>query len=111
MSFKLTPPLVYDRHSGNGRSITQRAESASQHVLRQVLDIVDVFLQTAAVMETDQRFLQPICSFSTGNTPAAALVLVELHDPQRELHHAGLIVDHDHTAGAKGLSSFAEGVE
>src|SRR5262249_59155864 len=38
--FELVAPLVHDRHCWDCGRVTQRTECSSQHVLRQVLDIV-----------------------------------------------------------------------
>src|SRR5271165_1080705 len=84
-----------DRHRGR---IAQWAERAPEHVLRQVLQVVDIFRHTAAGMEARQRLLHPVGALAAGNTPAATLVLIKLGDPQRELDNAHLIVEHDYTA-------------
>src|SRR6185312_6477548 len=108
MRFEFAPPLIDNGHGRNRSSIAQRAESAAQHVLCQILDVVNVLAQTAAVVEPDQRLLEPVCSFTTGDAPTAAFMLVELHHPQRELDHAGRVVqDHD-AAGAKKFTALAE---
>src|SRR5215469_9284116 len=73
---KLRAELLYKSKRGHRRRIAQRAERAAQHVLGQVLNVVDVFLVAAAGVKTHQRFLQPIRSLATRNTPPAALVLV-----------------------------------
>src|SRR5262249_21303023 len=48
---------------------------------------------------------------AAGDAPATALVLIELHDAERELDHAGLIVEDDHAAGAQELAALGEGIE
>src|SRR5579864_2210798 len=79
MHFKLITPLINNRHRRNGCGVTQRAESAAKHVLRQILDVVDVLAQAAAVVEARKRLLEPVCTLTAGNTPTAAFMLVELH--------------------------------
>ena len=81
----------YERNRRHRRRIAQRTERPTQHVFRQVLNVVDVFLHAAAGMKTHQRLLQPVRALAAGNAPSAALVLVELHRPQRELHDALLV--------------------
>src|SRR5437867_9640303 len=78
MGLEFAPPFIDDGHRRDGRGVTQRAEGPAKHVLRQVLDVVDVLAQPAAVMETRERLLEPIRAFAAGNAPAAALMLVEL---------------------------------
>src|ERR1700693_163632 len=78
MIFEFLAKLLDDRDRGHGGGVTQRAECAAQHVLRKILDVVDVFLHPAAGMKARQRLLQPIGPFAAGNAPSAASVLVEL---------------------------------
>src|SRR6476469_4764857 len=92
MRFKFAAPLVHNGHGGDRRRIAQRTEGASQHVLGKIPDIVDVFFQSAAVVEAGEGFLEPVSAFTAGNTPAAAFMLVELHHAQRKFHHACLVV-------------------
>src|SRR5215472_5576441 len=111
VGFELVAPLVHNRYGWDCSRVTQRAKCSSQHVLRQVLDVVYVFFQTAAVVESRKRLLEPVCTFATGNAPAAALVLIELHDAQSKFHHARLIV-HDHYASrAQELAALAERIK
>src|ERR1041385_3679688 len=107
MRFKFAAPFIDNRHGRNSRSIAQRAESPAQHVLRQVLDVVDVLAQAAAVVEARERLLEPICSFTARDAPAAAFMLVELHHAQRKLDHASRVVQYDDAAGAKKFSALA----
>src|SRR5216684_6347603 len=111
MRFKFAAPFVYDRHRWDRRRIAQRTERPAQHVLGQVLDVVDVLLQPAAVVEARERLLQPVRAFAARNTPAATFVLVELHNAQGKFDHASLVVEHDHAAGAQELSALAEGIK
>src|SRR5258708_5365785 len=108
---EFAPPLVYDRHRRNRGRIAQWTERPTQHVLGQVLNVVDVLLQSAAIMEASESFLEPVSTFTAGNAPAATFVLVELHDSQGKFDHASLVVNHHNTAGAQELSALAEGIE
>src|SRR6267142_1752960 len=78
---ELASPLVHDRHRWDSGGVAQRAERAAQHVLREVLNVVDIFLQPRPGVEAGQRLLEPVRPFAAGDTPSAAFVLVELHDP------------------------------
>src|SRR5258708_39802941 len=95
---ELASPLVHDRYGGDGGGVAQWAESSPQHVLREVPDVVDVLLQSCSGVEAGQRLLEPVRPFAAWDAPSAAFVLVELHDAQREFHHAGLLVEHDDAA-------------
>src|SRR5689334_7413091 len=98
MRFKLTAPLVDDGHRRNGGSITQRAEGPAKHVLCQILNVVDVFAQTAAVVEAGKRLFEPVSAFTAGDAPAATFMLIELHHAQCKLDHTGLVVEYHDTA-------------
>ena len=111
MHFKLVAPLVHDRYRWDRGGITQRAKTSAQYALRQVLDIVDVLAQAAAVMEAGERLLEPVCAFTAGNAPAAAFMLVKLHHAQREFDHASIFVAYNDAAGAEEASCLSEGVE
>src|SRR6202008_2740640 len=55
--------------------------------------------------------LEPVRSFTAGNAPSAALVLIELDGPQRELDHADRLIDDDDAARAEHRPSFADLIE
>src|ERR1700683_5215512 len=84
MIFEFLAKLLDDRDRGHGGGVTQGAERTAQHVLRKILDVVDIFLHSAAGMKASQRLLQPIGPFAAGNAPSAALMLIELHDAKGE---------------------------
>src|ERR1700722_14517905 len=98
MIFKFLAELFHEGdHRHRGR-ITQRTECSSQHVFRQILHVVDVFLHAPTRMEPNQRFLQPVCSLAAGNAPSATFVLVKFHRAEREFHDALRVVDDHHAA-------------
>src|ERR1700677_2064426 len=86
--FKLLAKFVDERNGGHGRRVTQRAEGTAQHVLRQIANVVDVFGDSTAGMETGQRLLQPVRSFTTRDAPTAAFVLIKLDGSQSKLDNA-----------------------
>src|SRR5438045_1259725 len=103
---KFFSEFLYEGDRGHRRGVAQRTEGAAQHVLCEVLHVIDIFSDSAAVVETNQRLLQPVRAFAAGNAPSATLMLVELHGAQGEFHNALGIVDHYHTAGAQHGASF-----
>src|SRR5215831_4855846 len=111
MIFKLFSELLHERNHRHGGGIAERTERASQHVLRKVLHVVDVFLHAPSVVEADQGFLKPVGSFAARDAPTTALVLIELHRAQRKFHYAGALIENDYAAGAKHRSSLHYGVE
>ena len=111
MFFKFFSELLYKgdrRHRGR---IPQRTKCSPQHVLRQILHVVDVFHHAAAAMEARERLLQPVGTFAAGNAPSTAFVLVKLHRPQRELHNALRVIDYDNTTRAEHRSGLGDGIK
>src|ERR1700730_2231964 len=111
MIFKFLAELFYECDGWHGGGVAQWAKCPTEHVLRQVLHVVDVFLQAAAGVKTNQRFLQPVGTFATRDAPPAALMPVKLHGAQSELHNALLVIDYDNPARTKHGSSFHHGIE
>src|SRR5439155_7190775 len=67
--FEFLPEFLHDGNCRHRRCIAQGAKGTAQHVLREIKNIVDIFLQAAARMKSDQRFLEPIGAFAAGNAP------------------------------------------
>ncbi len=63
-----------------------------------------------AGMETVQHLAQPARAFAAGNAPAAGFVRVEMHDAPRQIHHAGVFVDHDEAARAQHRAGLGHGI-
>src|SRR5208337_908395 len=99
MIFKFFSELFHERHGGHRCRVSERTECLSQHVLSQVIDVVDVLLQPSTRMEARERLLQPVGAFTAGDAPAATFMLIKLDGAQRELHNAGRIIEHNHPAG------------
>src|SRR5581483_12076476 len=99
--FKFLPELFHERDRRHRCRISKRAEGSSEHVFRQVLDIIDVFLDAASGMESLQSLPQPVCPFAARDAPSAALMLIELHGSQGELHDASGLIQNYHAAGTE----------
>src|SRR5713101_10079443 len=84
--FEIVPKLLDDRDCRHRRRVAKRAESPSQHIFRQVANESDVAARPHAFMESDEQLPQPRRALTTGNTPSAALVRVEPHNPHRGFH-------------------------
>src|SRR5437868_2151436 len=97
--FKFFSELLHNRDGWHCCRIAKRAECPAQHVLRKVLDVVDVLAHATTTMKPRKRLLQPVRPFAARNAPAATLVLVEHHDPLRVLDHARGVIQYDHAAG------------
>src|SRR5882762_1770958 len=111
MIFKFFTELLHNRNRWHSSRVAERTESSAQHVFREILNVVDVFLHPAARMEAVERLLEPVRAFAARDAPATALVLVELHDVLREADHAGGVVDDDHTAGTQHGAGFRDAVK
>src|ERR1700730_4379679 len=101
MIFKLFSEFLHERHGGHCCRVSERTECLAQHVFGEIVHIIDVLRYTPARMETNQSFLQPVRAFAARDTPAAALVPVELHRAQRKLDDASIVVEHHYTSGTK----------
>src|SRR5437588_10427278 len=62
-------------------------------------------------MEADKGFLQPVRSFTTGDAPSAAFVLVELHRAKGEFYDALLVVNNYHAARTEHRSGLRDRIE
>src|SRR5208337_802894 len=101
MVFKCLAILLDVRNNRHRSRIAEWTERASEHVLGQILQVVDVFGHSAAGMEASQGLLHPVGALTTWNAPATALVLVELRHPQSKPDNAHVVVKYDDSAGAK----------
>src|SRR5664279_5322802 len=98
---KLFAKLFYKCDGRHSRGVAERAKGAAQHVFRQVLNVVNIFCFAKSGVKARERFLEPVSAFAARYAPAAALMLIKADGAQCEFHHAGLVVDHDNTAGAE----------
>src|SRR5271155_5874476 len=102
------PKLLDERNRRHRRGIAQRAERSPQHVLGEITNIVEVLIHATPDMYAANFLLNPVYAFATGDTPAAALMLVKLDRAQRKLNHTRLVVDHDDAGRAKHAARLAE---
>ena len=109
--FKLFAELLDEAERGHRRGVAERAEGAAHHVLGEVLDVVDVFLRAAAVVDAGERLLDPVRAFAAGDAPAAGFVLVEGDGAQGELDDGDGLVEHDDAARAEHGAGLAHLVE
>src|SRR6266852_6201113 len=110
MLLELVAPLLHDADGGQRGGIAERAERATKHILGEVADKVDIFGSPEAGMEAIEHLAQPGGPFAAGNTPAAGLVRVEMHDAPRHVHHAGVFVHDHHAAGPEHGAGFGDGI-
>src|SRR5271157_607532 len=111
MVFKFLPVFLNVRNDRHRGRIAQRAKRASQHVLRQVIHIVNILRDTTARVEARQCLFDPVGALTAWNTPATALVLVELDHPQRELDNAHLVIEDDDAPRAQHRSNLEHSIE
>src|SRR5271154_5899640 len=79
MILKLFSKLFHKSNCRHRRRIAQRAERPAQHVLRQVLHVVDVFFHPAAGVKTYERLFKPVSAFAAGKTPSTTFMPIKLH--------------------------------
>src|ERR1700722_6553774 len=75
--FKLFAELLDECDSGHGCCVTERTEGAAQHVFGEILNVVDVLLIPAAIVDAGKSFFDPIRALAAGNAPAAGFVLIK----------------------------------
>src|SRR5258707_3422665 len=75
--------------------VTERAEALAVDPVADVQQQVEVLLRGAPVLELAEDRRQPAGAFAARCALAARLVLVELREPDAELHDAAAIVQHD----------------
>src|SRR4051794_38055525 len=109
--FEFFAELLDHADYGHGSSVAERAEGAPQHVLAEVAQVIDVLHDATTGVKADERLLQPVGTFATGNAPATTLVLIELDGAEEELDDAGLVVEDDDAAGAEERAGLHQGVE
>src|ERR1700726_721697 len=80
MLFEFVSPFLHDTDCRHGGGVSQRAKRFAEHVFRQFANHRNVFGPRAAGVETIEHFAQPARAFPAGNTPAAGLVRVKVHD-------------------------------
>ena len=96
--FKLFAELLDEADGGHGRCVAERAEGAAHHVFGEVLDVVDVFLVAAAVVDAGEGLLDPVGALAAGDAPAAGFVLVEGDGAEGEFDDGDGLVEHDDAA-------------
>src|ERR1700675_4422067 len=67
MILKLFAELFHERDRRHRRRIAQRTKRPAQHVLREILHVIDILFHAAAAMESSQRLLQPIRALAAGD--------------------------------------------
>src|SRR5678815_4347659 len=98
MVLELLPKLFHECNDRHCRRIAQRTERTSKHVLREVLNVIDIFLHASAGVESRQRLLEPISSFAARNAPSAAFMLIKLDGSKRKFHDTRGVVEYHHAA-------------
>src|SRR6476661_3789335 len=81
----------------DGRGLSQRTEALAVDAVAHVEQQVELGLQCLTRLEPAQDLRHPARPLTARRALAARLVLVELGDPDAELHHAAPIVEHDDT--------------
>src|ERR1700730_15178775 len=79
MILEFVPPLLHDADRRQGRSVSERAECAPEHVVRRLLDQGDIFCAPTAFVKAVEYLAQPRGAFAAGDAPAAGLMCIEMH--------------------------------
>jgi hypothetical protein len=85
------------RHRHCGR-VAERAEAVAEDPVADVQQEIELALLRLARLDLLEQVDHPPGPLAARRALPARLVLVELRDPEAELHHAAAVVQHDHTA-------------
>src|SRR5215213_10488887 len=99
---------VLDHRAGG--KVAERAQAPPHDAVADVEEQVELGLLGAAVLQLLEELRYPTRSLATRGALPARLVHVELRRSQRELHHAGPVVDHDHRRSTELRPGFCNGV-
>src|SRR5688572_29389530 len=72
----------------HGRGVAERADGAALDVVGHRVQQVDVFHAARAVLDAVDHAPQPAGALAAGRALPAALMLVEVREPQQAAHHA-----------------------
>ena len=89
--------------SGNNRvrsCLAERAEAGDLHVFRQLLDPVELLQSRLALGDVVEHLQETVRSDPAGHTFAAGFLAGEFQIELRDIHHTGVFVHDDQSAGA-----------
>src|SRR5262249_27281025 len=110
MSAELVAELRHAAGEGHRRRVAEHAEALADDPVADVEHDLEVVLRGGPVLDRAQDLHEPARADAARRALAARLVHVELRDAERELDHAGSIVDRAHDAGADEEAVLAERV-
>src|SRR5271154_179625 len=96
--FKLFAELLDEGDGGHGCCVTERTEGTTQHVFGEILNVVDILLIAAAVIDAGKGLPDPVRALAAGNAPAAGFVLVKSDGAQSEFHDGYSFIEHHDAA-------------
>ena len=105
-------PVVPDKTLHRpGSSVAQGTDSMSLDLLGQLPKHVDLGVVCLSDLEASHHVREPTGALPAGRALAAALVLVELGQPENALDDVGLLVHHDHRRSAQTALQLPQRVE
>ena len=100
-AFKFIPEFFDNTLHRPCRRVAQRADGVAFDLLGDFQQHVDLALVGATLDHAAQHAPHPAGALAARRALAAALVLVEVAGPRDGLHQVGVLVEHDHGAGAQ----------
>ena len=91
--------MLQRAHHRVRRALSQTAQRRGVNLLAQQFQPFDVAVLAFAVADALQDFQHALGAHAAGRALAAGLVLGEFHEEAGDVHHAGLVVHDDQTAG------------
>src|SRR5262245_31584356 len=98
---ELVPVLVDVAPDRPDREVAERAERPALDAVADPAQEVEIGMLRLAGLDLLEQADHPASPLAARRALAARLVHVELLGPQRELHHAGAVVDDDDRRGAE----------
>src|SRR5512142_743652 len=89
---------LHEGAHGHRRGVSEGADGAPLDVVREVEQQVQVLLAALARLDAVDDAVEPARALAAGRALAARLLEVEVGEALGRLHHAGVLVHHDHGA-------------
>src|SRR5436305_2423295 len=95
VALELLPVLRHVARHRHRHGVPERTQALAENAVADVQEQVELALPGLAHLDAADDLDAPARPLPARRALAAALVPVELGDPQRQLHHARAVVDHD----------------
>src|ERR1039457_2608002 len=91
------------------RGLAEAAQTSLRDLWRELFELLQMLAGGLAGAEQLQQFEHPFGANAAEGAFAARLVLRELEEIPRDIHHASGVIEHDHAAGTHDGANFTQG--